>query len=135
MNNMLDAMITQFFIIAGATLRVVAGFLGNIFNKYIECCAKLKLQYLDLIDIISNEKTQFLNFEAGSIRKNFANRRRQFMVEQFKRILTFDADDTVQTKVEGFYEENRYKIGQFKAVLEAAKTFFAEPFTGAIKKQ
>ena len=70
-----------------------------------------------------------------ALRKTFANRNRQFTIEQFEQIMTFDADDGMQKKWKVFAKKIDAKTNAFNVVLETIKEFLTEPFTEAIKNK
>jgi len=67
-----------------------------------------------------------------ALRKTFANRNRQFTVEQFEQIMTFDADDGMQKKWKAFTKKIDTKTDDFKRVLMKTNGFLMEPFAAAI---
>ena len=69
-----------------------------------------------------------------ALRKTFANRNRQFTVEQFEQIITFDADDGMRKKWKSFTKKIDTKTDDFKVVLKTIRCFLAEPFLSTLKK-
>lgn len=69
-----------------------------------------------------------------AFRKTFANRNRQFTVEQFEQIITFDADDGMRKKWKSFTKKIDTKTDDFKVVLKTIRCFLAEPFLSTLKK-
>lgn len=70
-----------------------------------------------------------------ALRKTFANRNRQFTVEQFEQIMTFDAYDGMQKKWKAFSKKIGTKTDDFKTVLNTIKTFLSEPYIAAVENQ
>lgn len=68
-----------------------------------------------------------------ALQKTFENRSRSFSVEQFKQIMTYDADDGMQKKWKAFITKINIKTDDFKTVLEKMEIFLAEPFNAAIE--
>lgn len=66
-----------------------------------------------------------------AMRKTFANRGRQFTVEQFEQVMTFDEDEGMQKKWNAFTKKIDTETDDFKTVLNTIKTFLAEPFAAA----
>ena len=71
---------------------------------------------------------------AEAMRKTFANRGRQFTVEQFEQVMTFDEDEGMQKKWKAFTKKIDTETDDFKTVLNTIKAFLAEPFGKAIAR-
>lgn len=67
-----------------------------------------------------------------ALRKTFANRNHQFTVEQFKQIMTFDADGGMQKKWKAFTKKIDTETDDFKRVLMNINGFLLKPFEAAI---
>jgi predicted nucleotidyltransferase component of viral defense system len=70
-----------------------------------------------------------------ALQKTFANRNRQFTVEQFEQIMTFDVDDGMQKKWTAFTKKIDTETDTFSVILETIKRFLAEPFIEVIMKR
>lgn len=68
-----------------------------------------------------------------ALRKTFANRERNFSIEQFEQVMAFDGDVTMQKKWKAFVRKIGTKTDDYSTVLETIKKFLTRPFTAAIK--
>ena len=68
-----------------------------------------------------------------ALQKTFENRGHSFTVEQFKQVLTFGNDDTMQKKWKTFCKKIDTKTDDYNTVLRTIKAFLTEPFTAAVK--
>lgn len=68
-----------------------------------------------------------------ALQKTFANRNRQFTIEQFEHIMTFGADDGMQKKWKAFTKKIDTKTDAFETVLGIIKNFLAEPFRAVVE--
>lgn len=69
---------------------------------------------------------------AEALKKTFANRGHSFTIEQFERIMTFDADDGMQKKWKAFVKKIGAETKDFRAILETVRSFLEEPYRMAI---
>ena len=67
-----------------------------------------------------------------ALKKTFINRGRRFTMEQFRQIMTFEADDGMQKKWRAFTKKIGAKEIDFKNVLETIRTFLEVPFQAAV---
>lgn len=70
---------------------------------------------------------------AEALRKTFSNRKRQFTLEQFNQIMTFDADKGMQKKWKAFVIKIGTKTDEFKIILDTIKVFLSEPVQAVVE--
>lgn len=63
-----------------------------------------------------------------ALSKTFTNRERDFTVEQFEQILTFDSDDGMQKKWKAFVKKIDVEMVEFPVILQSINTFLFEPY-------
>lgn len=66
-----------------------------------------------------------------ALRKTFANREHIFTVTQFKRVISFDHDATMQKKWSAFTRKINTKTDDYNTVLKTINAFLGKPFTAA----
>ena len=69
---------------------------------------------------------------AEALQKTFANRGRNFSIEQFGRIMTFADDDGMQKKWKAFCRKIKVEEADYGTVLRVMNDFLEEPFAAAI---
>ena len=69
-----------------------------------------------------------------ALKETFINRGRRFTIEQFRQIMTFDADDGMQKKWRAFTKKIGAKENDFKKVLETIRAFLEEPYRTAVNE-
>lgn len=69
-----------------------------------------------------------------AMKKTFSNRGRNFTLEQFEQIMTFDSDDGMKKKWKAFIKKIDIEMGDFQEVLKMIKCFLLEPYTAVIEK-
>jgi predicted nucleotidyltransferase component of viral defense system len=67
-----------------------------------------------------------------ALQKTFNNRSRHYTVEQFKQIMTFDADDGMQKKWKAFVRKIDIKTDDFSTVLKVIIEFLTAPYTASV---
>lgn len=124
-------------------------FVSPIVNTYsIETTVAEKLDaILSLMEFSSRMKDYYdiyylankFDFDGSTLstalRKTFENRNHTFTIEQFKQIMTFNADDSMQKKWKAFTRKIRTKTDDYKTVLNTITTFLSEPYIAAVEKQ
>lgn len=65
--------------------------------------------------------------------KTFANRERNFTVEQFEQVMGFDNDEAMWKKWKAFVRKIDTKTDDYSAVLKKIKIFLTKPFTAAVE--
>ena len=68
-----------------------------------------------------------------ALRETFANRNHLFTVEQFKQVMNFGNDATMQKKWKAFTHKINTKTDDYSAVLNTIKVFLAAPFMSAVE--
>lgn len=78
-----------------------------------------------------------LDFEGENLtealRKTFANRGRNFTVNQFNQVMGFDNNSAMQKKWEAFVHKIDIQTDNYSAVLQIIKAFLEKPFVAAIE--
>ncbi|MDO4333997.1 MAG: nucleotidyl transferase AbiEii/AbiGii toxin family protein, partial [Eubacteriales bacterium] len=68
-----------------------------------------------------------------ALKKTFANREHNFMVEQFEQVMNFDDDAAMQKKWKAFIRKIDTKTDDYSTVLKTIKAFLTKPFTAAVE--
>lgn len=70
-----------------------------------------------------------------ALRRTFQNRERNFTVEQFEQVMSFDEDTAMQKKWKAFVRKIETKTDDFGTVLKTIKAFLTKPFTAVIENK
>lgn len=69
-----------------------------------------------------------------ALRKTFENRGHIFTIEQFKQVMAFDDDETMQKKWKAFICKIDAKTDDYSVVLRTMEVFLTKPFEAAVSK-
>lgn len=72
------------------------------------------------------------NVLSEALRRTFQNRERNFTVEQFEQVMSFDEDTAMQKKWKAFVRKIDTKTDDYSTVLKTIKAFLAKPFTAVV---
>lgn len=89
----------------------------------------------DYYDIYYIANTFDFNGEtlAKALRTTFENRRHNFSIEQFNRVITFADDTNMQKKWKLFIRKIDVKTDGYSVVVDTIKKFLAKPFASAVE--
>lgn len=70
-----------------------------------------------------------------ALTKTFANREHIFTVDQFKQVMAFDNDDTMQKKWKAFVRKIDTRTDDYSTVLKTIRAFLTKPFTATVENK
>lgn len=70
-----------------------------------------------------------------ALRRTFENRGHSFTLEQFRQVMTFDTDESMQKKWNSFVHKIDTKTNNYSTVLKTIKDFLTKPFTASVKRK
>ena len=70
-----------------------------------------------------------------ALKKTFVNREHSFTLEQFKQVMSFADDASMQKKWKAFVRKINIKMDDYSTVLKTMRIFLEQPFSAVVKNK